>query len=186
MRSSRIAPAFLFRKGHAINTVMNEAPQEIEITLLSSAMTSDAAEVVSLLEAQLDEHAIPRPEGSGGIAAVVRGMTSHPERGFILVAKEKGRAVGVAYLAATWTLEKGGPALWLEELYVEPALRGRGIGQRLVEESCRQAVFQGYLSIDLEVEESHARAANLYRRLGFCELPRRRFTRWADGRPFTP
>jgi len=89
MRSPRIAPAFLFREGRVINPAMSEAPQEIEITLLSSAMTSDDAEVVSLIEAQLDEHAIPRPEGSGGIAAVVRGMAAHPERGFILVAKEK-------------------------------------------------------------------------------------------------
>ncbi len=150
---------------------------EIEIVPLTSGMAGEAAAVVALLEAQLDEHAIPRPTFGGGIAAVVAGMLERPERGFILCAKEKGRVIGVAYLSATWTLERGGPVIWLEELYVVPERREHGVGTKLLDEAIRRAAARGCLAMDLEVEESHTRAANLYRRSGFSELPRRRFSR---------
>lgn len=49
-------------------------------------------------------------------------------------------AVGVAYLSFTWTLEHGGKSCWLEELYVMPAYRKRGIGRQLLDAGCQRAV----------------------------------------------
>lgn len=164
------------------NTVMQNTDESLQVLTLSAQMSDEITAVVEMLEAQLDEHEIPRPQAEGGIPAVVRGMLLHPERGMILVAKQNEKTIGVAYLACTWTLEKGGPAIWLEELYVRKELRGRGIGERLLAESMQRAAARGIVSMDLEVESSHERAANLYRRHGFEELPRRRYTRWLDGR----
>ena len=39
-------------------------------------------------------------------------------------------------LSFLFTLEHGGPAAWLDELYVADAQRGRGVGERLVERRC--------------------------------------------------
>ena len=96
---------------------------------------------------------------------------------FIFVAKVADRTVGVAYLSRTWTLERGGDSVWLEELYVEPELRGRGIGQRLLQAAIEHARALGCAGMELEVEANHGRAANLYRRFDFVELPRRRYSR---------
>src|SRR5262249_8508137 len=64
---------------------------------------------------------------------------------------------------------------WLEELYVEPAARGRGLGSALLRAACDAAAAAGARAVDLEVERSHERAAALYRREGFRPLER---THW--------
>ncbi len=75
----------------------------------------------------------------------------------------------------TWTLEHGGRSAWLEELYVQPEYRGRGIGQKLLAAAINRAREEGCRAIDLEVDRGHPRASHLYDREGFVRLAR---TRW--------
>lgn len=49
-----------------------------------------------------------------------------------LVAEVDGRVVGLAVAHVHVALNADGPVVWLEELVVEEALRGRGIGAALV------------------------------------------------------
>jgi GNAT superfamily N-acetyltransferase len=65
--------------------------------------------------------------------------------------------------------------MWLDELYVEPAYRGGGIGARLLDAAIALARDRGALALDLEVTAAHARAANLYARWGFCRRDRARW-----------
>jgi GNAT superfamily N-acetyltransferase len=143
-------------------------PTEIRL-----ATPGDHETVADLLLAQLQEHGIPTPREE--IAHAVGGMLRDPSLGFILVALVDGRIVGVAYLAYNWTLEAGGRVVWMEELYVDPAHRCAGIGTGLLRAALEHARAQGCVAADLEVEESHTRAANLYSREGFRPLPRRRW-----------
>jgi GNAT superfamily N-acetyltransferase len=94
-----------------------------------------------------------------------------------LVAVVDGKAVGVAYLAFTWTLEHGGKTAWLEEMYVLPAHRGQGIGRALLTAVCTHASEQGCAAVDLEVDAAHQRAVHLYAREGFRPLDRTRWVR---------
>jgi GNAT superfamily N-acetyltransferase len=139
------------------------------------ATMDDRDAVVALLLAQLREHAIDLPEAA--LARGVRGVLRHPGRGLILVAIAGRRPVGVAALSFVWPLEPGGRSVWLEELYVEPARRGRGIGRRLLRAACAAAAERGAVAVDLEVDAGHARAARLYAREGFSALPRARWVR---------
>jgi len=66
--------------------------------------------------------------------------------------------------------------MFLEELYVVPELRGRGIGQALLRAALDVARTRRCRSAELEVERSHARAANLYARAGFRPLERVHWT----------
>lgn len=80
----------------------------------------------------------------------------------------------VGYLVAVWgySLEWHGRDAFVDELYVEPAHRGRGIGSRaleLAEEACREA---GVRALHLEVERPNTRAQELYRRMGFRDHDR--------------
>jgi ribosomal protein S18 acetylase RimI-like enzyme len=136
---------------------------------------ADLAAVTALLVAQLREHRVTTPDAK--IASAVETVFRHPERGRILVALEDGRPVGVAALSFIWPIEHGDKSAWLEELYVDPAARNRGIGTRLLREALRTAAECGAVAVDLEVDADHARVAELYAREGFQRLPRARWVR---------
>ena len=130
--------------------------------------------MTALLAAQLEEHAIPlAPEL---LAQGVRGALEDDGRALILVERDAGRPIGLAFLSFQWTLERGGWVMWLEELYVLPERRGQGTGTRLLEAALDVARARGCLAAELEVETSHARAANLYARAGFQRLDRAHWT----------
>ena len=78
------------------------------------------------------------------------------------------RVAGYALLSKMFSREAGGMVVWIEEIYVRSAFRGRGAG----------GAFFAWLRANvpairyrLEVEPSNERAQSLYRRLGFSELP---------------
>ena len=139
------------------------------------ATPDDLREVTDLLAAQLAEHDIPieRTDLQFAAEAILR----VPERGFILLAVGQDGAVGVACVSYSWTVERGGRVAWLDELYVAPSMREHGVGNALLGEAIGVAGAAGCRTVELEVETSHARAEHLYRRHGFADLPRRRWTR---------
>lgn len=136
---------------------------------------ADLAKIVLLLGGQFAEHDIPATED--GLKKAVSGMLEVPARGDILLASVDGRAVGVAVLAYSWTLEHGGLSCWLDELYVEPELRSKGIGRALLLFAMGHVKARGAAAIDLEVVEGHERAARLYEREGFRRRDRVRWMR---------
>ena len=148
---------------------------------ISLATKNDRDALLALLRAQLSDHGIAL--GAERLARAVDGVLGDETRGRFLVARltdesnRPARVVGVAYLSFTWCLEHGGRSAWLEELYVEPACRLRGIGRDLLRAACESAQLAGCSAVDLEVESSHARAANLYLRMGFRPHQRARWVK---------
>ena len=139
------------------------------------ATEAELEAVTALLVAQLREHHVATPEAK--LASAIQEILRHPERGRILVAIERGKPVGLAALSFVWPLEHAGRSAWLEELYVEPAARGRGLGTRLLHAALRIAAETGAVAVDLEVDADHQRAARLYAREGFRPLARARWVR---------
>ena len=143
------------------------------ITLVD-AETLDA--VTGLLEAQLREHEITTSRDD--LRAVAQTVIADNRHGFMLVARAPdGSPIGVAYASSLLSMEHGGVSGWLEELYVLPEWRGRGIGSRLIAEAIARAKEIGWRALDLEVEASHERAISLYARHEFLPHFRSRFYR---------
>lgn len=139
---------------------------------------SDLDDLVRLLQGQYGEHAIELPVDA--LRAAVRAVLDDPGRGAFLVARAGGRAIGLAYLAFTWTLEHGGRTAWLEELFVDPEARTAGVGTALLRAALALARERGCVAMDLEVEADHARAEHLYAREGFLRRTRARWWRRLD------
>ena len=78
------------------------------------------------------------------------------------------RVAGYALLSKMFSREAGGMVVWIEEIYVRSAFRGRGVGGAFFAWLRENVPAIRYR---LEVEPSNARAQSLYRRLGFSELP---------------
>jgi GNAT superfamily N-acetyltransferase len=139
-----------------------------------SAAASDCCECARLLVEQLGEH---------GVDASMEELSRVLERvvadghGFILLARDDLRIVGVAYVATILSAEHCGLVAWLEELYVTPSLRSQGIGTALVTAILERARKMDIVAIDLEIDAGHSRAESLYRRFGFRRLDRSRWVR---------
>jgi GNAT superfamily N-acetyltransferase len=139
------------------------------------ALPTDEPAVVDLLLAQLAEHALPAEREA--VEGAVRGMLARPDRGLHPRRAQGGarrarrRGVGLLHL------EPAGLTSWLEELYVLPPLRDRGLGGALLGASLARAREAGCAAMDLEVTDDHARAARLYLRAGFERLGRTRYVR---------
>lgn len=139
----------------------------------------DLARTADLADAQLREHGIPVERSA--LEGILKEILSDSDGGFILLAEAGERVMGMAYVAFIRSLEHAGRCGWLEELYVDPAARGLGVGTRLLDAALERAAHVGCRAVDLEIDAGHARAAELYRRKGFRLLDR---TRWV--RPVGP
>jgi GNAT superfamily N-acetyltransferase len=85
----------------------------------------------------------------------------------ILAARKDGRAVGVLVLAFRPNVSLGGLFASIEELFVEPDERRRGVGGKLleaVEERCRR---RGVSYVEVHAEEDGAMV--FYEKLGYEE-----------------
>ena len=76
-----------------------------------------------------------------------------------------GEPVGVALFHTHFSTWLGRPCLYLEDLYVCEAARGRGVGRRLIARLARIAVERGWGRIDFQVLDWNP-ARRFYERLG--------------------
>ena len=79
---------------------------------------------------------------------------------------DDGAVVGFALWYVTFSTWKGRPGLWLEDLFVRPAARGRGLGKALLQALARVCVERGYARFEWWVLDWNAPAIGFYRSLG--------------------
>jgi ribosomal protein S18 acetylase RimI-like enzyme len=83
----------------------------------------------------------------------------------LLVARVDGRILGTLTLV-TFPIPTGLRA-WIEDVVVDEAARGSGLGAALTTEAVRLARAAGARTVDLTSRPSRAAANRLYERLGF-------------------
>jgi GNAT superfamily N-acetyltransferase len=99
--------------------------------------------------------------------AALEPFLANPALGRVWLFRDGGAAVGYFVLTLGWSLEYGGRDAFVDELFVSPSHRGRGLGRRALEaigEACREL---GVQALHLEVEKENLSAAELYREWGF-------------------
>jgi GNAT superfamily N-acetyltransferase len=146
-----------------------------QIFSIAPAAVSDCGECARLLVEQLGEHGVNTSVDQ--VSSVLEKVVADETRGFLLVARDDRRIVGVAYVATIPSVEHCGFVAWLEELYVSPSYRSQGIGSALVTAVLGRARQSGIAAIDLEIDAGHRPAESLYRRFGFRPLDRSRWVR---------
>jgi GNAT superfamily N-acetyltransferase len=81
-----------------------------------------------------------------------------------------GQAAGFAVFFHNYSTFLARPGLYLEDLFVEPALRGRGIGQALLAHCARLANQRGCGRMEWAVLDWNESARGFYRRQGAVEM----------------
>ena len=99
-------------------------------------------------------------------AAVLPLLEGSPHGAVYLIGPQKA-PVGYIILSFGWSLEFGGMDGFVDEIYVRPAVRGRGIGTEVLHTLPKALAKAGMKAIHLEVGNENPRARKLYEKLGF-------------------
>ncbi|SHJ21285.1 Acetyltransferase (GNAT) family protein [Shimia gijangensis] len=135
---------------------------------------------------------LARPEDIDRLLPLVEAF--HSEAGIVLSSEDRHAAVlpllegtplGVAYLIGPtrapvgyivitfgWSIEFGGMDAFIDELYIRPAVRKRGMGTDVLTALPRALADAGVKAFHLEVDHDNETAQRLYTRAGFTTRPR--------------
>ncbi len=132
---------------------------------LRRAVRADVPEILRLIRALAEYEKL-----SGDVvateAALAQTLFGDRPAAEVLLAEEDGRAVGFALFFQNYSTFLARPGLYLEDLFVEPEVRGRGIGKALLQAVARLAVERGCGRFEWAVLDWNAPAIGFYESLG--------------------
>ena len=94
-----------------------------------------------------------------------------------VVAARADAVIGFALFFTNFSTFLGKPGLYLEDLFVEPAERGHGVGRALLEHLGALAVARDYGRFEWSVLDWNASAIGFYERMGATVMPEWRICR---------
>jgi GNAT superfamily N-acetyltransferase len=135
----------------------------VGVVEVTSVRGTDLADALKPLEAFLRDGE-PVPED------FARRLGEEVERGEleVLASRTEGRIVGVAVLAYRLSVSAAGLFASIEDLYVEPDARRRGVGRALLEAVGERCAARGVSYVEAQVEDEEAA---FYAESGYEEEP---------------
>jgi ribosomal protein S18 acetylase RimI-like enzyme len=123
---------------------------------------ADLGDLLPMLRAYCDFYEVAPPDAD--LEALARALIADPEReGLQLIARgEEGKPLGFATLYWTWQTLTAGRAAVMNDLFVHPQARGKGIGRALIEECRRRAREHGCPELVWETAPDNEAGQHLY------------------------
>jgi GNAT superfamily N-acetyltransferase len=163
----RIRPAEL-RDVQAIVTLIRELAEFEQLTHLLQVTPEKLRPhlfgektVAEALVAEIDDG-----EPAGAAAAPPARAAAAPAPGAAAVAGSKAEVVAFALFFTNFSTFLAQPGLYLEDLFVRPVHRGRGIGGAMLRELARMAVARGCGRFEWSVLDWNEHAIRFYKRMG--------------------
>jgi GNAT superfamily N-acetyltransferase len=134
-----------------------------------AAQKDEREAVASMVLALYREDPAPTEVTRAQALRTLERLEAEPVRGLALVAESTRGLVGYALLCSFWSNELGGEVCIVDELFVTPEARSRGLATALVLGLCARQLpwFEHAVAVELEVTPGNRRARALYERLGF-------------------
>jgi GNAT superfamily N-acetyltransferase len=88
-----------------------------------------------------------------------------------LLAEHQGTAIGFALFFTNYSTFLTQPGLYLEDLFVMPAYRGKGVGKLILSHLARIALQRNYGRLEWSVLDWNEPAIGFYQRIGATVLP---------------
>lgn len=108
-------------------------------------------------------------------------LLDHPERAAVFVVEAAGRAVGMISVQTTLSSAEGAEAALVEDLIVDAAHRGRGLGRGLLDQASAWCSARGIRRMQLLADADNANALAFYDHQGW--IPTRLIVRRHRLRP---
>jgi len=132
---------------------------------LRAARADDAAEVLALVRELADYERLLH-EVDASEDALRGALSGAAPRVFCELATWEGAVAGFALWFYNFSTFRGRHGIHLEDLFVRPAFRGRGIGRALLEELARRCVRERLTRLEWSVLDWNEPALEFYRSLG--------------------
>jgi len=132
---------------------------------LRPAVRADIPEILRLIRA-LAEYEKLSGEVVATEAALDTTLFGDRPAAEVLLAEDQGRAVGFALFFPNYSTFLGKPGIYLEDLFVEPAQRGKGTGKALLKAVAKLAVERGCGRFEWSVLDWNEPAIGFYKSLG--------------------
>jgi GNAT superfamily N-acetyltransferase len=111
-------------------------------TTIRRAAPADAALIVRLIAALAEYEKLSR-EAKATEADIARDLFGPEPKVFCEIAEYEGEPVGFALWFYTYSTFQGRHGIWLEDLFIDPAARGLGIGKALLVNLAQRCVREG-------------------------------------------
>ncbi len=109
---------------------------------IRSAHLDDTALILRFIR-ELAEYENLLHEVKATEADLARDLFGPEPKAFCEIAEWEGKPIGFALWFYTYSTFQGRHGIWLEDLYVDPALRGHGIGKALLINLAQRCVREG-------------------------------------------
>ncbi len=134
--------------------------------VVRSATPADLEQLVRLLGVLFSIEADFQPEPERQRRGLEL-MLVAPERRCVLVAEEAGAVVGMVTAQLLVSTAEGAPSALVEDMVVDEAARGRGVGRRLIQALEAWARARGATRLQLLADRDNHSALRFYERMGW-------------------
>jgi diamine N-acetyltransferase len=138
---------------------------------ITHATTSDLELLLPLMRHMQHDDPWSEPFHDATVRANLADLLQNPVYGVVYIAREKSATIGYLVICFDYSLEYHGKGAWIDELFVEAAHRGKGIGTQLLD--LAETASSEHSAKFLHLEVTHGNPAiELYRRRGFLDHQR--------------
>lgn len=131
---------------------------------IRTARTEEIEEMLPLIRAYCEFYET-EPDDDG-LRQMFEILINEPSQGAVFIARADGRAVGFATLDWKWSSLKAARIGYLEDLFVDPDARGRGIADALIQVCADRCRELGMPAMEWLTAPDNHRAQNVYNRMG--------------------
>lgn len=143
-------------------------PMPVSIT---RATSSDLELLLPMMRHMQADDPWAEPFHEPTLRANLTELLQNPVYGVAYLVREKPALIGYLVICFDYSLEYRGKGAWIDELFVEAAHRGKGIGTQLLD--LAETVSREHNAKFLHLEVNHGNPAiELYRRRGFLDHQR--------------
>jgi GNAT superfamily N-acetyltransferase len=128
------------------------------------AREEEIDELLPLMRGYCDFYEASPPDQ--GLREMARTLIGDPEQGAFFIARDGGIAVGFATLCWKWSTLRGARIGVMEDLFVAPPARGRGIADALIEACAERCRERDAPAMEWLTAPDNHRAQAVYKRAG--------------------
>jgi len=141
-------------------------------TIFRNLNENDRRELEKMILALYREDDYGEPMSGEKIDKTIAELRQFPEKGAITLFENEVGVIGYAIIIYFWSNELGGNVAEIDEFYVKPEWRNKGIGTRFLDH-CANCRKRNIVGLQLEVTPTNERALDYYIRYGFKESKNR-------------